>query len=143
MRFEPFRPGHLAFIKPQPEQRIEHAQMLQVMGDEVFDTGTALSAWEDSVCIAAAGVIPVHRYRASAWALLSERAAPHMLPIVRRMRAVMNALPYMRYDITVREDFDQGHRFAKLLGAVCETPKPMRYYGYGGAHEIMYAYVKD
>lgn len=142
MEFRPFKKGHLRFLMPQSVQRHEHAVMLTSNVGDVLEDNFALSAWDYSTCVAAAGVVPVFGHRAIAWAMLSEDAGPHMLSVVRKIKSTFPILPYRRIEMTVRADFDAGHRLALLLGMKLETPEPMRAHGATGEDEYLYAMVK-
>lgn len=140
--FEPFKIEHLRFLSPQASQRLDHAALMEPAYRDALTSGMALSAWRGSVCVAAAGCVPVTSKRAIAWALLSGDAGSCMLSIVRKSRSAIDLLPYQRIELTVRDGFEQGHSFARLLGMGLETPKPLRAYGPRGEDEYMYAKVK-
>lgn len=140
--YQPFKSGHLRFLVPQASQRYDHAVLLQPEYAQIIDANFALSAWSGFVCVAAAGCIPVFPTRAIAWAVLSNDAAPFMLAITRKVRRVMAGLPYQRIEIAVRADFEDGKRFARLIGMKLETPEPMRKHGADGVDEYQYAMVK-
>lgn len=143
IEFLPFQTEHLRFLKPQREQVIDVDVLYRTGAAVAFEEGVALSAWANSRCVAAAGVIEVHPHRAVAWALLSKDVRPYMLGIARKVRRVVQTLPYRRIEFTVADDFDEGKRFARLLGAKCETPEPMRFFGADGRDEMMYAITKE
>lgn len=142
MEFRPFKAGHLLYLKPQEVQKDVHASVVHSGMATVYETGTALSGWQGSKCIGAAGLLPVWPHKALAWAFLSDAAASDMLAIVRKVRRVIALSPYKRVELTVAEGHEQGHRFARLIGATCETPEPMRFYGSNGDSEYMYAVLK-
>jgi hypothetical protein len=141
--FTPFRAGHLRYLTPQEAQRHEHAVLLGSGAADLLESAVALTAWDDYRCVGMAGLIPVHPHRALAWMLLSEGAAAHMLPIVRKIKRVVANAPWRRVELTVNANFEDGQRFARLLGAVLETPEPMRAYGPDGDDQFMYALVRD
>lgn len=141
--FTPFRAGHLNYLRPQPEQEAEYRAVMAAGTGTLIEGPLALSAWAEMRCIGAAGCLHVTPYRAVGWMILSGDAAPYMLPIARKVRRVFGACSYKRIELTVAAQFESGHRFARLLGAVQETPEPMRFYGMNGQAEIMYALVKD
>lgn len=143
IEFKPFRAGHLQFFKPQPAQRSEYTAIVKSGEAAALEGPMSLSGWADSVCVGAAGLIHVRPHRAVAWMILSQDAAEYMLPIVKKIRRVAKAAPYKRIELTVAEGFVEGERFAKLLGAVCETPEPMRYFGANERHERMFALIKE
>lgn len=109
---------------------------------EIVDTNFGLSAWVGGECIAASGCVPVFPHRAVGWAVVSDKASPHMLALVRKFRRVLSNLDYQRIEASVRSDFNHGHRFAKLIGLQLETPEPLRKYGANGEDEMIYAMVR-
>lgn len=143
IEFRPFKAGHLKFLKPQAAQRKDHSSLVHSGGAAMLEGHIALSAWDGVVCIGVAGLIPVWPHRAVAWLILSDRSSECMLPLARKVRRVLKAAPYRRVELTVAEGFDAGHRFARVIGAVRETPEPMRFYGAGGGNEYMYAVIKE
>lgn len=143
IRFEAFKAGHLKFFKPQEAQRDRYWAVVQSEHVNLLEAPPSLSAWAGQVCVGAGGLLALARYRAVAWMILSQDASPYLLPIVRKIRRVVALAPYKRIELTVEEGFEQGEQFARLIGAVCETPEPMRYYGDNGQHERMFAIVND
>lgn len=142
IKFTPFRAGHLQFFKPQAAQQQEYWAVMQSGEIEALEGPMSLSAWARNACVGAGGLIALRPHRAIAWMILAQDASKHLFPIARKIQRVAAASPYKRIEITVEEGFAQGERFAKLLGAVCETPQPMRYYGSTGNHERMFALIK-
>jgi len=143
IEFKPFRAGHLQFFKPQDAQRDEYTALVRSGEAAALEGPMSLSGWASHTCVGAAGLIHVRPHRAVAWMILSRDAAEYMLPIVKKIRRVAKAAPYKRIELTVAEGFDEGERFARLLGAVCETPDPMRYFGANERHERMFALIKE
>lgn len=142
LTFKPFRAGHLRYLAPQVLQRYEHTVLLNTEYASIVENNFGLSAWKENVCVGAAGAVEIFSHRAVGWAILSNDAAPYMLQITKKCREVMQGLPYKRIEITVRHDFIDGQRFARLLGAQLETPEPLRYHGATGEDEYMYAVTK-
>jgi len=142
LRYEPFNAGHLKYLTPQREQKYDHAVLLNSEYAAIVNDNFGLSAWVGNRCIGAAGCVPIFASRAVGWAILSNDAAPYMIPIVRKFRAIIDGLPHRRIEISVRADFFDGQRFAKLIGMKLETPEPMRCHGANGEDEYMYAVVK-
>lgn len=142
MEFRPFKAGHLAYFKPQPHQAQSHAYVVSTGISTVYETGIALSAWDGVKCVGAGGLMPIWPHKAVAWAFLSEGIGSDMLTIVRKVRRTIAMSPYKRVELTVAAGFEEGHRFAKALGAVQETPEPLRCYGAAGEDEVMYAVLK-
>lgn len=143
MEFQPFKAGHLDYLSPQHQQRPEHAALVRSGEAHALEGGVSLSGWANSRCLGAAGLIHVRPHRAVAWMLLSEDVGPYMLAVAKKVRRVVQASPYLRIELTVADGFDAGQRFARLIGAVCETPEPMRFFGAEGRDERMYAILKE
>lgn len=142
IEFTPFRAGHLTYFTPQPAQAGEHTALIRSGGAEMLERSLSLSGWAGNRCLGAAGLIPIRPHRAVAWLILSGDAAPYMLAIARKARRVVLASAFKRVELTVAEGNTQGFRFAEMIGAVRETPEPMRFYGADGGGEYLYAIIR-
>ena len=86
--------------------------------------------------VACGGTTQAWPGRHLAWMLISKLAAPHMLAITRRVKAGLEGLKG-RIELTVRHDFQAGHRWAKMLGFEVETPL-LAAYGPAGEDHVGY-----
>lgn len=119
-RVVPFKHWHLQWLKEKG-----------VAEGGVFDLGTAAVAalelhrsWTavaDGEPIACGGTVEIWPGRHSGWAYLNKSAAAHMLFVTRAAEQVLQQVKG-RIEMTVRCDFKAGHRWAKILGFVLETP---------------------
>ncbi len=113
----PFEAAHASMIQLQPEQwqeigpSVGHEHALKLARG-----GPAFTMLSYSFPVAAAGLIEVHPHYATAWALLGWDAGEVMLAMTRAIRQVLAAAVYSRVDTTVRTDFPQGQRWARMLG---------------------------
>lgn len=128
LRFEKCHPRHIACINPQEEQSADVAALLTPENHQVILDSTALSAWYSERCLAAAGITQQWKGRAVAWALFGKDAKDYMIPIVRKIRQVVDDHPVRRLEMLVLCDFEAGHKLAKLLGFTVETPRKPFYY---------------
>lgn len=142
MHFEPFRSGHLRYLRPQPAQAGHHVALLRSGQAHQLEDFPSLSAWHGNRCLGVAGLIPVHPRRAMAWAILSEDLGPYMLSVTRKIQRVVKASGYARVEVHVTDGHDEGHKFARLLGARLETPEGMEGHGMNGEREYMYSIVR-
>lgn len=141
MRIVPFEPDHLKQLLLQPSQAMmqplldsaEYAQSLK-------DAGPAYSLVDGDEVFACAGLIPQWEGRAVAWALISEEAGPHFLRITRAVRRCFDLHPFRRIETAVSHDFQQGHRWAQMLGFTREGL--MRSYTPDGRDCDLYARVQ-
>lgn len=142
IRFTKFHPEHLRYLSPQHLQKHAHALLIGTEYMDLIGRNFGISGWAGHTCIGACGAIAVHPHRAVGWALLSEEAGEYMLPIVRKVRAYFDVMAFKRLEAHVLADFDNGHRFARLLGLKQETPEPMKYHGPNGEAEILYSFTR-
>ena len=91
----------------------------------------------DGTPIVCGGTLEQWPGRHMAWAYLSKMTAPHMFAATREAYKCVRQV-FGRIEFTVRMDFIHGHRWARMLGFVVETP---RLVGYGPQGEDHVGYV--
>ena len=128
----PFRRWHLDWLGDTMADGntyrldLETARMLEKMG-------TCWTGVVDGDPIACGGIIPVWPGRSQAWILLNEKTGPHMFWITKRVAEALERTKG-RIELTVRADFELGHRWARMLGFSVETPRMEAYGPQGEAH---------
>lgn len=131
-----FVPEHLTMIDPQPwQKRPENALAMQDA------TGHAWTAMVNDKTMACAGVVELWPGRAFAWALIDKDAGRHMIGITRAVKNTLAWLPYRRIEMAVIAGFDEGMRWAEMLGFKLETPEPMPLYFPGGESAYQFSKV--
>ena len=140
--FVPFEPAHIGMITVQPEQRHELDAVAQADRDELANY-ESWSGFRDGECVGCAGIItlPGWPHRAIAWALIGDSIGRDMIQIVRFIRGFIDTYPIERIEIYVDCEFENGHRFAELLGFRMEAERMVKY-GHGGRDMALYAKVK-
>ena len=113
-----FKPEHALTMDVQESQRMGATQMAEAMRAPV---GWAFTALDDGVPIGSAGVIEIWNGRGYAWALLSRHAGRHMAAIHRATLRGLEALDFARIEMAVAAGFDEGCRWARMLGFECES----------------------
>jgi hypothetical protein len=138
----PFKAEHITAM------RVQEAQCWVGMTEESWPVFKTLedhwsnTIMKDGVPILCGGVIEYWTNRGGLWAIVSKECGPSDFVTVHRLvEAFINALPYPRLEFHVDVDFDNGHRWAKLLGFSCEAPR-MRAYQPNGRDAALYARVK-
>lgn len=139
--FRPCAYEHVRYVEAQAKQRFEYDASMGI-AEDVVSKSIAMSAWDSWRCIAAAGVFDVWHDRAVAWAVLSEYACTHLVPITRRCLFVLNSYPAKRIEMTVQAGFPEAHRWAQMLGFQCETPNGMEGFFPNGSTGYLYARVR-
>ena len=134
---------HLALIRPQKYDEQLIPGYLSPEFKHILENTFAISAWVGSKCIGAAGVIPIHSGSALAWTMLGADAGPYMVQLTRKVKDALDISPYKRVELRVIYDFEEGHRWARLLGFGDPEAPRMRCSGVRGEDETLYARVRE
>lgn len=130
----PFRRWHLVWLMGE-----ESLQGSMPMGVETLMELERQNSWtavHDGSPLACGGTIQQWRGRHVAWMYLTAKTGPHMGFITRAVKSALEKVEG-RVELTVRQDFDKGHRWAKLLGFQVETPV-LEAYGPDGENHVGY-----
>lgn len=117
----PFEAKHLRALLLQ-ESQIFMQPFLQdkTYGLSLEKGGPAFSAIVDGEIIAALGVIPQWKHRAIAWGLIGDEAPRHFIALHKAVSRFLRMTEYRRIETSVSTDFEEGHRWARMLGFVNE-----------------------
>jgi hypothetical protein len=130
----PFRRHHVAWLEMAGKAAGGSAP---TMDDATLDflehSGTAWTAVVDGEPIGCGGTMQQWPGRHIAWAYLGQKTGPHMLAITRAVRKHLDTVKG-RVELTVRCDFNAGHRWAEMLGFSIECPILERYGPEGEQH---------
>lgn len=141
MKVIPFEAGHLQLLALQEAQSMfEPLRAKPSYGISLETGGPAFSAVVDDEIIAALGIIPQWENRAVAWGLIGSKARHHFVPITKAILRFLELTEYRRIETPVDVEFEQGHRWARLLGF--EREGRMRAYTPDGRDCDLYARVK-
>ena len=100
--------------------------------------GNSWTVLNGDTVLACFGTLQLWPGRHMGWAGVSESAGPHMTYITRRARECARSV-VGRVEFQVREDFENGNRWAKLLGFQIENPPGiLKQYGPEGENHIAY-----
>jgi hypothetical protein len=117
MRIVPFEPEHLQTLLLQPSQAMLQPTLSDPeYGQSLAHAGPAYSLVDGDVVFASAGFVPQWRDRAVVWALISAEVSPHMVTLTRAVRRALQLHHFRRVETSVACDFEQAHRWAKMLG---------------------------
>ena len=135
-----FKRWHLMWLE---EKGYASGGAVPMLSNEVFglmEQGFSWTAVYNGEPIGCGGLMKQWPDRYTCWAFLNPESAPHMVWITRQTRKKLDEV-IGRIEMTVRQDFKPGHRWAKLLGFVVENP-PGILKGYGPEGEDHIAYVR-
>jgi hypothetical protein len=129
----PFRRWHIGWLQTD-EPTLDEAAL------PVLEQQNSWTAVVDGEPVACGGTIEQWKGRHVAWTYMSPRSGRHMSFIT---RAVLRNLATIagRIELTVRRDFEQGHRWARILGFAVENP-PGILAGFGPMGEDHVSYVR-
>lgn len=140
MHIEPFSPDHLRRLLLQPSQTMLQPTLADpAYADMLHKGGPAYSAFDGDEVVACLGVIPQWQHRAIAWGLVGAEAGKRFVGIHRGVVRFLDLCGYKRVETSVLTDFEEGHRWARMLGFVREGT--MKAYTPGGLDCDLYARV--
>lgn len=138
----PMTPADLLAMAWQPEQ--EHmAPVVAESGyaEALIAAGPCFAVHAVGAVIACIGVQEHNKVRAEAWALLGVNCGPHLHAISKAVNGWLIQTSYRRVEANVSTDFEQGHRWAKLLGFQQEGPERLLFF-HDGRSAIHYVRLK-
>ena len=110
-----FQPEHLLRLKIQ-ERQTEVEQSLEY-GKALMSAGPAWTGLDGERVVFCAGKAEQWAGRYVLWAILAKEAKRHMLQITRAVKRGMLLLEDgARFEAIVQSDFEQGHRWASMVG---------------------------
>ena len=131
----------LLSIEAQPEQRAFAASLTAGAAAALLAAGPSRAITDDAGnVLLCCGVIYFHQNRAHAWTMLSHRASRHMPFLVKSVLGFLDSLPCRRVEMTIREGFFAGVKWARILGFTPEGT--MRAYDENGNNCILYARIR-
>jgi len=140
----PMMPIHVEDMTLQPGQ-MDMAEIISEEGysDWLASIPNSYSLMKDGECLACGGIIEQFDGRALAWALISNKLnGTDLILVTKLVKRELAKYNYKRIEAIVRDGFEQGHRWARLLGFRCETPDGMLNWFNDGAKAYLYARYK-
>lgn len=133
----PFKPEHAMAIQLQPKQLETVGVIHPADAAELARIGPAFTGVDGDKVIFCGGRAEMWQGRALCWSLLSADAGKHMVRMTRIARRLLDMQEgYGRVEALVREDFEQAHRWVKMLGFKFECRKER--YLPGGLNAVEY-----
>lgn len=138
----PFISCHLDDISLQDGQS-EMVEFLETEGyaemlEGIMDSYSVFN--DDGVFMGCGGLAAQSSHRALAWSLISSKCCGNdMIALTRIVKRYLSETKYDRIEAVVRDGFEQGHRWIKLLGFECETPNGMKNWIGSGKNAYLYA----
>ncbi|MEH6358831.1 MAG: hypothetical protein V7745_07565 [Pseudomonadales bacterium] len=128
-----FKAEHFKEMDLQEGQRYLSSWVSDAHAKSLEDQNWSYSALDDGVPVCSAGVVEMWQGRGIAWAYVSGIVTPRKFITVHRMiDRFLNGCYLHRIEMTVDCEFDEGHRWAKMLGFDLEAERMVAYRPDGG-----------
>lgn len=136
----PFRAEHFWAIDIQPSQAYVR-QYVTEDGIKQLEAQNSFTCVENDKLLACFGWIPIYSTRGSIWALISATSGPHFVGMTRIAKRLIDGLAFRRLEMEVDCEFEQGHRWARMLGFELEA-KRLRGFRMDGGDSAVYARIR-
>lgn len=133
-------PCHLAVLDVQPQQR-DAIAMLDEAAMEMLCVPGSYTVLEGDRPIICGGVMEIVPWRGLAWSFVAGNLQHMFVHAHRVAKRIIDVAPFPRIEFEVDCDFDEGHRWAQLLGFKLETPR-MEKYGFDGRAVARYVRIR-
>jgi RimJ/RimL family protein N-acetyltransferase len=141
-RVIPFEPEHLLALDLQDAQRGAVSPDLMGQAELCKASGPCWTVVDGERVTACAGFLIWWPGRATGWALIGKDVAGRgLLALTRVVRLALEESGLNRVDSHVEDGFEQGHRWAAILGATYEGR--MRKYCPNGKDAHLYAWTRE
>lgn len=137
----PFEPEHLDEIMLQPSQADVFSYFDATYGRALKATGPCFTGVKDGRILGCAGVVKQWENRAVAWSLLAGDIGNDFISIHKAVSRFLDMCEFNRVEAYVDADFEQGHRWIRMLGFTPEGR--MRQFNPNGSDAVMYARLKN
>ena len=129
-----FKAEHFRQIDLQESQQYLAPYMSEVQAKALEDSGWAWTAVDEHGPIGCAGIVHMWQGRGLVWAYIASRATgSKFLGVHKAVQRFLDGCYIKRLEMTVDTGFEQGHRWAKMLGFEMEAPHMEAYRPDGGS----------
>lgn len=142
MLITPYKAADLHELMIQPAQATMRSILLSNGYPEALEPFESFTGRIDGRVVACAGLMPLWEGNVRAWAVIAgDIGAGGMGSLHRAIRRGLAACPARRIEVEVDAEFEQAHRWVKMLGGF-EWEGRMRKYSPDGRDTDRYARVK-
>lgn len=141
MKVIPFRAEHFWAIDVQPAQAYVRSYVTEDTIKQL-ESQNAFTCVEGDKLLACFGWVPIYPTRAMLWAFISASAGPHFVGMTRIAKRLIDGLAFRRLEMEVDCEFEQGHRWARMLGFTLEAQR-LRCLRMDGGDSAIYARVRQ
>lgn len=140
MNVVPFKAEHFWSIEAQPAQAYVKNWVTEadIKALENQDTFTLFDGDEILACF---GWMQIYSHRATVWSIICKNPGPRFVAMTRIAKRLIEGLPYQRLELDVDCGFEEGHRWAKMLGFTLEAER-LRGFRMDGGDSAVYARIR-
>lgn len=144
MIFVPMLTAHLdGFELQEAQSEMEDWIKIDGYADMLINSGSAYACINDGMVKALGGLADQGDGRSLVWALISKHLTGfEFVGFTKKCKQIVDEADKRRLEIIVKDGFDQGHRWAKMLGFRCETPDGMVNWFENNTKAYLYARAK-
>ena len=137
----PFEAKHFYDIDVQPAQAYvrEYVSREHIESLEKLNSYTAVT--DDGKLLMCFGFVEIFPSRALMWGFLSATSGAHMTAMTRIGKYLLEQIPHRRVEIEVDCEFEQGHRWARILGFELEIMR-LKCFRLDGGDSALYSVVR-
>jgi hypothetical protein len=88
------------------------------------------------------GVVQYWKDRGEVWSVIDQGCGPDLVYVTKAAKRFFDIVPIKRIEATVKCDFEEGHRWIKLLGFHLEAERLVNYFP-DGSDVSLYARIKN
>lgn len=137
----PFKAQHMADFEVQ-ERQVSEATLLTPQECAALEATSAYSIIVEGKVLAVFGIIDVWAGRAIAWSYVSKNIGKHYMQLHKAALRLCDSFEGDRLELYVDHDFEEGHRWAKMLGFELETPRMRKFRPNGQGDSSMYVRIR-
>lgn len=136
----PYKAEHLLALKLQPGQ----GYCLRYVTPEYaaqLESAHAFTALEGDQVVAVGGIAEIWQNRGLAWTFIDRRAGAWFPALHKIVKRFLDEAPFRRIEAETACEFEQGHRWLRMLGFHLEAER-MQAFRVDGGDSALYARVK-
>jgi hypothetical protein len=141
MNVVPYKAEHFWAIVPQPAQAYL-ADYVTPQHIESLEKECSFTVMADGSPVVCFGWLALYPTRALLWTYISTTAGKHFVGITRIANRLIRDLKFKRLEIEVDCEFEQGHRWARMLGFELEAER-LRGHRMDGGDSAIYARIRS
>jgi hypothetical protein len=140
MNVVPYKAEHLLKLQLQKGQ-VHSGAFISEDYAKQLESAYSFTALVNGEPVMVGGIWKLWENRAVVWSFVDRSAGPHFPSLHKAVKKVLDSAPFPRLEADTPCDFEEGHRWLRMLGFAMEAER-MRGYRPDGGDSSLYARVK-